>query len=106
MSYYQPIESGGMPSVLKVVLGVLIGLVGGFFLWIVAVFGLAGLASGTSGTSDSSDGFFFVAAVLPLVVPALLLIPRATRPWAVGIMMGTAVTSIGMSSICASLVGA
>ena len=47
--------------------------------------------------------FLFFAAVAPLVVPAPLLIWQATRPWGVGMLMGTAILSIGMSSLCASL---
>ena len=99
MSYYQPIESGGMPSALKVVLGILIGLCGGFFLWFVVIIGLAGLDYG------DSDALFFYAAIGPLVLPAVLLIPRATRPWAAGMMIGTAISSIGLSSLCSSLMG-
>ena len=35
-SYYQPIDSGGMSSTVKVVLGVVIGVFAGFFLWVFA----------------------------------------------------------------------
>ena len=56
------------------------------------------------GVSDTGTEFLFFAAVAPLVVPAPLLIWRATRPWAVGLFMGTAVASIGMSGLCASLI--
>ena len=98
-SYYQPIDSGGMSSTVKVVLGLVIGIFAGFFLWIVAAIGFS--AGGTS----SDSGFLFFAAVAPLVVPAPLLIWRATRPWAVGLLMGTAISSIGMSGLCASLIG-
>ena len=33
-----------------------------------------------------------------------LLIWQATRPWGVGLLMGTAISSIGMSGLCASLI--
>ena len=98
VSYYQPIESGGMASGLKVVLGVLIGLFGGFFMWFVA---LIGFADSTGGGNE----IFFYAAVAPLVIPAPLLIWKATRPWAVGLLIGTAVSSIGLSSFCAAILG-
>ena len=98
-SYYQPIDSGGMSSTVKVVLGLVIGIFAGFFLWIVAAIGFS-----AGGTSSGSD-FLFFAAVAPLVVPAPLLIWQATRPWAVGLLMGTALSSIGMSGLCASLIG-
>jgi hypothetical protein len=88
-----------MSSTVKVVLGLVIGIFAGFFLWIVAAIGFS--ASGTS----SDSGFLFFAAVAPLVVPAPLLIWQATRPWAVGLLMGTAISSIGMSGLCASLIG-
>ena len=97
-SYYQPIDSGGMSSTVKVVLGLVIGIFAGFFLWIVAAIGFS--AGGTS----SDSGFLFFAAVAPLVVPAPLLIWQATRPWGVGLLMGTAISSIGMSGLCASLI--
>jgi hypothetical protein len=84
-----------MSSAVKVVLGVVIGLAGGFFLWLVALFGFAG--------STGDDAVFFYAAVAPLLVPAPLLIWKATRPWAVGLLMGTAVTSIGLSSLCSAM---
>lgn len=97
-SYYQPIDSGGMSSTVKVVLGVVIGVFAGFFLWVFAaiLFSL--------GVSDTGTEFLFFAAVAPLVVPAPLLIWQATRPWAVGLLMGTAISSIGMSGLCASLI--
>ena len=97
-SYYQPIDSGGMSSTVKVVLGVVIGVFAGFFLWVFAaiVFSL--------GVSDTGTELLFFAAVAPLLVPAPLLIWQATRPWAVGLSMGTAVASIGMSGLCASLI--
>ena len=97
-SYYQPIDTGGMSSTVKVVLGIVIGVFAGFFLWVFAaiVFSLS--------VSDTGTEFLFFAAVAPLVVPAPLLIWQATRPWAVGLLMGTAVASIGMSGLCASLI--
>ena len=97
-SYYQPVDSGGMSSTVKVVLGVVIGVFAGFFLWVFAAVGFA------LGVSDTGTAFLFFAAVAPLVVPAPLLIWQATRPWAVGLLMGTAVASIGMSGLCASLI--
>src|SRR5690349_19317415 len=63
---YQPIDSGGMPTGVKVVLGVVIGLFGGFVLWFVAAIGFA-----STGSSDS--GFLLFSALAPLVVPAPLL---------------------------------
>lgn len=95
---YQPIESGGMPTAVKVVLGVVIGLFAGFFLWFVAAIGLVGAGSG------DDQGFLLLAAVAPLLVPAPLLIWRATRPWAVGLLIGTAVSSVGLSSLCSSVI--
>jgi hypothetical protein len=95
--YYQPSDSGGMSSTVKVVLGLVIGVFVGFVLWFVAV-----IAFSAGGTGDGT-GFLFFAAVAPLVVPAPLLIWRATRPWAAGLLMGTAISSIGMSGLCASL---
>ena len=53
--------------------------------------------------SATGNDFLFFAAVAPLIVPAPLLIWQATRPWAVGLLMGTAISSIGMSGLCASL---
>jgi hypothetical protein len=99
-SPYQPIDSGGMGSGVKVTLGVLIGLFGGFFLWIFAAI----LFAGTSGSSGDNT-FLFWAAIAPLIVPAPLLIWKATRPWGVGLLIGTAVCSIGLSSLCSSLIG-
>jgi hypothetical protein len=99
MSFYSSAGSGGMSRTLKVVLGVLIGLAGGFFLWFVALLGFVG-----SSSSGDSDAVFFFAAVAPLLVPAPLLIWKATRPWAVGLLMGTAVASIGMSSLCSAMI--
>jgi hypothetical protein len=87
-----------MSTVVKVVLGVLIGLFGGIFVWFVALIGFA-------GTTGGGDETFFYAAVAPLVVPAPLLIWKATRPWAAGLLIGTAISSIGLSGFCAALVG-
>jgi hypothetical protein len=97
-SYYQPIDSGGMSSTVKVVLGMVIGVLAGFFLWIMAA-----ILFSAGGTGSDTD-FLFFAAVAPLLVPAPLLIWQATRPWAVGLLMGTAISSIGMSGLCASLI--
>lgn len=94
-SYYQ---SGGMSSGLKVGLGVVIGLVAGFFLWFVAIIVV-------TPSAGSTTEFLFLASAAPLVVPAVLLIWKATRPWAVGLLIGTAITSIGLSSLCAAVVG-
>jgi hypothetical protein len=96
-NYYQPIDSGAMSSGVKIFLGVVIGIFGGFFLWIVAAFAFA--ASGTG----SDEGFLLFAAVAPLVVPAPLLMWPATRPWAVGLLIGTAVSSIGLSRLCSTM---
>ena len=97
-SYYQPIDSGGMSSTAKAILGVVIGVFAGFFLWIFAAIVFA------ASVSDSDTDLLFFAAVAPLIVPAPLLIWQATRPWAVGLLMGTALSSIGMSGLCASLI--
>jgi hypothetical protein len=96
--YYRPNDSGGMSSSVKVVLGVVIGIFGGFFLWFVAAIGF-----GASSAGDG-NGFLFLAAVTPLVVPAPLLIWKATRPWAAGLLIGTAVASVGMSSLCSAMI--
>jgi hypothetical protein len=93
MNYYQ-VESGGMSSSVKVVLGVLIGLVTGGFVWFLAIILI--LASG------SDDNILFVGSVAPLLVPAPLLIWKATRPWAVGLLAGTALVSVGLSGLCSS----
>ena len=97
-NYYQPIDSGGMSSGVKVTLGVVIGVFGGFVLWFVAAIGFAATSTG------GGNGFLFLAAVAPLVVPAPLLIWKTTRPWAAGLLMGTAVVSIGMSSLCSAMI--
>jgi len=88
-----------MSFAVKAVLGVLIGLTGGIVLWFFVAFLLA-----VSGVGDS-DNFLFLAAVTPLLLPALLLVWPATRPWAVGLLIGTAVVSMGMSSLCSSMMG-
>jgi hypothetical protein len=92
---YRPIESGGMPSAVKIVLGVVIGLVGGSVLWIMAALGSVGVGT--------DQGFLVFAALAPLIVPAPLLIWPATRPWAVGLLIGTAISSIGLSSLCSAM---
>ena len=94
---YQPIDSGGMPTAVKVVLGVVIGLFGGFVLWFVAAIGFAG-----TGSSDSS--FLLFAALAPLIVPAPLLFWPAARPWGAGMLIGTAISTIGLSSLCSALI--
>ncbi len=95
-SFYQ-IDSGGMGNGVKVTLGVVIGLFAGFVLWFVALILFA-----TSSSGNNLPLLF--AAVAPLVVPAPLLIWQATRPWAVGLLIGTAVTTIGLSSLCSAMV--
>ena len=95
--FYQPSDSAAMSSTAKVVLGVVLGLCAGIFLWFVAV-----ILFSAGGTANGND-FLFFAAVAPLVVPAPLLIWKATRPWAAGLLMGTAISSIGMSGLCASV---
>lgn len=100
---YQPIDSGGMSSTATVVLGVVLGLVGGFVLWFVAAFLL--LVTVTNASSDgNATTFFFLSAIAPLLVPAPLLFWKATRPWAVGLLMGTAVVSIGHAGLCSSII--
>ena len=49
-SYYQPIDSGAMSSTAKVVLGAVLGLCAGIFLWFVAV-----ILFSAGGTSDGND---------------------------------------------------
>jgi hypothetical protein len=95
--FYRPIDSGGMSAAAKIVLGVVLGVFAGFFLWFVAAVGFA------ASTPDGNT-FLFFAAVAPLVVPAPLLIWKATRPWAVGLLMGTALASIGLSSLCSAMI--
>ncbi len=86
-----------MPSAVKVVLGVVIGLCGGFFLWFMALIGFAG------AWSRQQRRHLVLAALAPLIVPAPLLIWPATRPWATGLLIGTAISSIGLSSLCSAL---
>jgi hypothetical protein len=89
-----------MSSAVKVVLGIVVGLFGGFVLWFVAAFGFIAAAS----DADSTVLLFF-AAVAPLVAPAVLLAWKATRAWAVGLLIGTAVSTIGLSGLCGSMIG-
>ncbi len=93
---YQPIDSGGMSATAKIVLGAVIGLFGGFVLWFVAAISFVGAGDETS--------FLLFAALAPIVVPMPLLIWRTTRPWAVGLLIGTATSSIGLSSLCSSMI--
>ncbi len=86
-----------MSSTVKIVLGVVIGLFAGFVLWFVAAIGFAGV-----GTGDDQS-YLLLAALAPLIVPAPLLIWSATRPWAVGLLIGTAISSIGLSSLCSAM---
>jgi hypothetical protein len=90
-------DSGGMSSTVKIVLGVVIGLFGGFVLWFMAAIAFAGV-----GTGDDQS-FLVLAAIAPLIVPAPLLIWPVTRPWAVGLLIGTAISSIGLSSLCSAM---
>ena len=97
MNYYQPIDSGGMSRGRQDRPGHPDRPLRRVLPWFVAAVGFA-------AGSDGDNGFLFYAAVAPLVVPAPLLIWRATRPWAVGLLMGTAVASIGMSSLCSAMI--
>lgn len=96
-SYYAAGPSGGMSRGAKVALGVVIGLFGGVVLWLMALFGYV-------GTSSTGNEVLFFAALAPLVVPAPLLIWKATRPWAAGLLVGTAIASIGLSSLCSAMI--
>jgi uncharacterized membrane protein YfcA len=92
------IASGAVPMTNRNrIAAVLIGLFGGFVLWFLAVITFA-----TTSTGD--NGALLFAAIAPLVVPAPLLIWKATRPWAVGLLTGTAISTIGLSSLCSAMV--
>jgi hypothetical protein len=95
VSYYQPIDSGGMSTAAKVVLGGVIGLLAGGFLWFFTAIVFLGA---------DADSFLLLSAVAPLLVPAPLLIWKATRPWAVGILIGTAIVSIGLAGLCSWMI--
>jgi hypothetical protein len=84
-----------MSSTVKIVLGAVIGLFGGFVLWFVAAISFVGAGDETS--------FLLFAALAPIVVPMPLLIWTTTRPWAVGLLIGTAISSIGLSSLCSAM---
>jgi hypothetical protein len=64
---------------------------------------VAGTGSASAGTGDDNT-FMVFAALAPLIVPAPLLIWPATRPWALGLLIGTAISSIGLSSLCSSMI--
>jgi hypothetical protein len=79
----------------QVLIGGLIGLglgVGGLVLVVTIVVRVYAQASGTV--------VFGLGVLVPLLLPTPLLFFRQTRMWAVGLMIGCAVSSIGLAGSC------
>ncbi len=79
----------------QVLLGGLIGLVlgvGGLVLVVIVIVNVDAQASGTVVLG--------LGVLVPLLLPTPLLFFRQTRMWAVGLMIGCAVSSIGLAGTC------
>lgn len=101
MSSEQPEEQERPVRAGPVVGGAILGFVATWALFILAVLvSYARQYDGTGGVVLAAVALFG----LP-VLSALLMIPRGTRHWAAGLMVGVAIGSITGAGICAGFVG-
>ena len=86
---------------LPLLAGVFLGFVAS---WIIMFATVLALYSNTSGVSQ--DALAVVGLLGLPVLSALLLIPRRTRRWGAGFLIGLAIGSIAAAGVCGSFVAA
>jgi hypothetical protein len=97
----QPEQQGRPVRALPVVVGAVLGFVATWALFVVAVLvSYARQYDGTGGVVLGAVALFGLPAV-----SALLMIPRSTRHWAAGLLLGVAIGSITGAGVCAGFIG-
>jgi hypothetical protein len=98
-----PKPPGGLPVWGQVLAGAGIGLFAGVVLMVLVV---VVAASAQQDSSDELSGatLFWLAVLVPLAFPVPLLFFRHTRMWAVGLIIGTALSTISLAGACAWII--
>jgi hypothetical protein len=97
-----PRPPGGLPVWGQVLAGAGIGLFAGVVLLILVV---VLVASAQGGDDDMSGAtFFWLAVLVPILVPVPLLFFRPTRRWGVGLVIGVALSTISLAGACAAII--
>jgi hypothetical protein len=96
------VEDGGFRA-LPVVGGVIVGFVATWILFFVTL--LVVYANYGDSTGTTEDVIAFSGLILPPVVFGLLLIPRRTRHFGAGLLLGLAIGSITAAGICGGFFG-
>lgn len=95
-------QQPGMAGWSKVLIGAVLGMVGGVIV-LVAVLILIG-STVSSDTSITGEMVFALCVLVPTLLPAPMLFFRATRMWAVGLMIGAGLSTIVLAGACAYII--
>ncbi len=99
-------QQGGMAGWAKVLVGGLIGTVAGVAVLVAVLVVVASQADNVSGEPGgiSGEAVFALCVLVPTLVWAPMLLFRATRLWAVGLMIGAGLSSVVLAGACAYII--
>lgn len=101
-------QQPGMAGWSKVLLGAVIGMAGGVVVLVAVLLLIAFTAGSSSGGGDgggiTGEMVFALCVLVPTLLPAPMLFFRATRLWAVGLMIGAGLSSVVLAGTCAYLI--
>jgi len=96
-------RSGGRIRALQLVCGTVLGFLADWFVFTVSVFTVYANYGDSTGTVQ--DVLAFSGLLGPPIVLGLLLVPRRTRYWGTGFLMGVAIGAMTGAGVCAGFLG-
>ncbi|MDP2772020.1 MAG: hypothetical protein Q8O61_00570 [Nocardioides sp.] len=122
MSQYPPPPSGGPPPGQwgmpppqtprprgvspwgQVGLGALIGMIAGPIVLLLVLFVIGAVAAENYDNDITGELVFALCVLVPTLLPVPLLFFRATRMWAVGVIIGAGLSTIALAGACALII--
>lgn len=93
----------GRIRALQLVGGAVLGFLADWFLFTVSLFAVYANYGDSTGTAQ--DVLAFSGLLGPPIVLGLLLVPRRTRYWGTGFLMGVAIGTMTGAGVCAGFFG-
>lgn len=99
-------QQPGMAGWSKVLIGAVLGMVGGVIVLVAVLLIIGFTADSWSGDGGGITGeaVFALCVLVPTLLPAPMLLFRATRLWAVGLMIGAAMSTVVLAGTCAYII--
>lgn len=99
-------QQPGMAGWSKVLIGGVLGMTGGVIVLIAVLIVIGSSADNFNGTGGGISGqaVFALCVLVPTLLPAPMLLFRATRLWAVGLMIGAGLSTVVLAGTCAVII--